>query len=193
MKGIENFNKVIVNNTVKPVDFSLCKEVLEKFGERRLIGRGEYFAHSGEVIEYAGWMVSGGFKSLMSSDGNNRVIDFSLDDSLLIDNESVRHYTKMRTDIIALEDSEVIVIPTKIMRERMNRDHELNMNLMMELFEQLSNQFLDFCCHTPAQRYLQLLDRYPRITEIASYGDIASYLNISLSTSTNKHSEENTK
>ena len=153
MKGTENFNKVIVNNTVKPVDFSLCKEIFEKFGERRLIGRGEYFARSGEVMEYAGWIVSGGFKySLMSSDGDNRVIGFSLDDSLLIDYESVMHFTKMRTDIIALEDSEVIVIPAKILREKLNRDHKLNINLMMGLFEQLYDHFLEFCRHTPAQR-----------------------------------------
>lgn len=129
----------------------------------------------------------------MSSDGNNRVIGFSLDDSLLIDYESVMHSIKMRTDIIALDDSEVILIPAKILREKLNCDHELNMNLMMGLFEQLYDQFSEFYSQTPAQRYLQLLDRYPRITEIASYGDIASYLNISLSTSTNKHSEENTK
>ena len=114
----------------------------------------------------------------MSSDGNNRVIGFFLDDSLLIDYESVMNFTKMRTDIIALEDSEVIVIPAKIMREKLNRDHELNMNLMMGLFEQLYDQFLVFCSQTPDQKYLRLLDRYPRITEIASYGDIASYLNI---------------
>ena len=85
----------------------------------------------------------------------------------------------MRTDIIALEDSEVIVIPAKIMREKLNHNHGLNMNLMMGLFEQLYDQFLDFCSRTPAQRDLRLLDRYPRIIEIASYGDIASYLNIS--------------
>ena len=65
------------------------------------------------------------------------------------------------------------------MREKLNLDHELNMNLMMRLFEQLYDQFLDFCSHTLAQRYFRLLDRYPRITEIASYRDIASYLNIS--------------
>ena len=105
-------------------------------------GRGEYFAPSGEVMEYAGWIVSGGFKySLTSSDGNNRIIGFSLDDSLLIDYESEMHSTRMRTDIVALEDSEVIVIPAKIMRKMLNRDHELNMNLMMGLFEQLYDQF----------------------------------------------------
>ena len=161
-------------------DFSICKEVFEKFGERRLISRGENFARSGEVMEYTGWTVSGGFKySLMSSDGNDKVIGFSLDDSVLIDYESVMHSTKMRTDIIALEDSEVIVIPAKILRERLNGDHELNMNLMMGLFEQLYDKFFEFSNYTLARRYLQLLDRYPRITEIASYGDIASYLNIS--------------
>ncbi|MDE6786639.1 MAG: hypothetical protein K2J46_06340, partial [Muribaculaceae bacterium] len=96
-----------------------------------------------------------------------------------IDYESVMHSTKMRTDIIALEDSEVIAIPAKILRERLNGDHELNMNLMMGLFEQLYDQFVEFSRHTPAQRYLRLLDRYPRITEIASYGDIASFLSIS--------------
>ena len=154
--------------------------MFEKLVEWRLFSRGEYFVRSGEVIEYAGWIVSGSFKySLTSSDGNNTVISFSLDDFLLIGYESVMHSTKMRTDIIALEDSEVIIIPAKIMREKLNRDHELNMNLMRGLLEQLYDHFLEFCSHTPAQRYLQLLDRYPRIIEIASYGDIASYLNIS--------------
>ena len=171
---------VRINNIAIPVDFSLCKEVFEEFSERRLIGRGEYFARSGEVMEYAGRIVSGGFKyALTSSDGKNSVIGFALDDSLLIDYESVMPYTQMRTDIIALEDSEVIVIPAKILRERLNGDHELNMNLIMGLFEQLYDQFLEFSILISARRYLQLLDRYPRITDIASYGDIASYLNIS--------------
>ncbi len=85
----------------------------------------------------------------------------------------------MWIDIIAREDSQVIVIPTTIMREKLNGNHELNMNLMIGLFEQLYDQFLEFSNLTPAQRYLQLLDRYPRITEIASSEDIASYLNIS--------------
>ena len=85
------------------------------------------------------------------------LLAFYLDDSLMIDYERVMHSTKMRTDIIALEDSEIIVIPAKIMREKLNSDHELNMNLMMGLFEQLYDQFLDFCSHTPTQRYLRLL------------------------------------
>ena len=58
----------MVCNTVTPVDFSSCKEIFEKFGERRLIGRGEYFARPGEVLEYAGWIVSGGFTLHQNAD-----------------------------------------------------------------------------------------------------------------------------
>lgn len=63
----------------------------------------------------------------------------------------------MRTDVIAIEDSEVIIIPAKILREKLNRDHELNMNLMMVLFEQRYDQFSEFYSQTPAQRYLRLI------------------------------------
>lgn len=129
MKSIEKFNEI-------HPDLSLCNEVFEKLGEGRLISRGEYFARSIEVMEYAGWIVTEGFKySLMSSDGNYRVIGFSLYESLLTDYESGMHSTKMLTDILALEDTEVIVIPAKIMREKLNHNQELNINLMMGQFE----------------------------------------------------------
>ncbi|MBD5356185.1 MAG: hypothetical protein HDR88_04155 [Bacteroides sp.] len=45
--------------------------------------------------------------------------------------------------------------------------------------EQLYDQISEFRSYTPAQRYLRLLDHNPYIAEIASYGDVASYLNIS--------------
>ena len=67
----------------------------------------------------------------------------------------------------------------KYTSSKANGNHELNMNLMMGLFQQLYDQFLEFCSHTTAQRYLRLLHRYPRITDTASYGYIASYLKIS--------------
>ena len=41
---------------MNPVDLSLCKEMFKKLGELRLFNRGEYFARSGEVMEYAGWL-----------------------------------------------------------------------------------------------------------------------------------------
>ncbi len=89
-------------------------------------------------------------------------------------------YSKeMQTDLIALEDSEVLVIPARQIGDILRSDPDLNSHLISTLFEQLYEQFLDFYTNSPTQRFVKLLERYPRITEIASYGDIASYLNIS--------------
>ena len=65
---------------------------------------------------------------------------------------------------VIVKDSEGKI--KKYTSSKANGNHELNMNLMMGLFEQLYDQFLEFCSHTTAQRYLRLLDRYPRITNI---------------------------
>ena len=50
------------------------------------------------------------------------------------------HSTKKLTDIVIIDDSEVMVIPANIMWERLNGDPELNMSLMMVPFEQLHDQ-----------------------------------------------------
>ena len=42
------------NSKLNHVDFAFCKKSFEKFGKRRLFSRDEYFARSGEVMEYLG-------------------------------------------------------------------------------------------------------------------------------------------
>ncbi len=131
-------------------------------------------------MEYVGWIVSGGFKySLTSSNGIDKTIGFALVDSILINYESVMYSKEMQTDLIALEDSEVLVIPARQIGDILRSDPDLNSHMILTLFEQLYDQFLNFYTNSPTQRFVKLLERYPRITEIASYGDIASYLNIS--------------
>ena len=65
---------------------------------------------------------------------------------------------------VIVKDSEGKI--KKYISSKANGNYELNMNLMMGLFEQLYDQFLEFSNLTPAQRYLQLLHRYPQITNI---------------------------
>ncbi len=131
-------------------------------------------------MEFVGWIVSGGFKySLTASNGIDKTIGFALVDSILINYESLIYSKEMQTDLIALEDSEVLVVPSRQIGDILRSDAELNSHLILTLYEQLYDQFLDFYTNSPTQRFVKLQERYPRITEIASYGDIASYLNIS--------------
>ena len=86
---------------------------------------------------------------------------------------------KIPTDIIALEDSDVLVIPTSMIRERLMSDPTLHIRFLDALFEQANGPVLNDYRSTPEQRYRQLLARYPRLFELVSLGEIATYLNIS--------------
>ena len=85
----------------------------------------------------------------------------------------------MPTNIIAHEDSEARIVPTEIMKERLVYDPTLDIRFVQALFGQAYEQILNIYRFTPAERYKQLVNRFPRITQLVSLKDIASYLNIS--------------
>ena len=163
------------------LDFSFWRELCEKHGTMRHFRRGEYFARTGEVLRNAGWIVSGGFKhSLIDNSGNAKTVGFVFEGSVLANYISSMHCKKMPTDIIALEDSDVLVISASLIRERLMFDPTLYIKFMDALFEQAYGQVLNNYRFTPEQRYRQLLARYPRLFDLVSLGEIATYLNISL-------------
>ena len=162
------------------IDFSFWKEICEKFGKTVHFRRGDYFAHAGSVLKQVGWIVSGGFKhSLIDNAGNNKAGGFVFEGTLLANYESALLGKPMPTNIIALEDSEARIVPTEIMKERLVYDSTLDIRFVQALFGQAYEQILNIYRFTPAERYKQLVNRFPRITQLVSLKDIASYLNIS--------------
>lgn len=163
------------------LDFTFWRELCEKHGTMRHLRRGEYFARTGEVLRNAGWIVSGGFKhSLIDNSGNAKTVGFVFEGSVLANYISSMHGKKIPTDIIALEDSDVLVIPASLIRERLMFDPTLYIKFLDALFEQAYGHVLNTYRFTPEQRYRRLLARYPRLFDLVSLGEIATYLNISL-------------
>ena len=118
------------------LDFSFWRELCEQHGTLRHFRRGEYFAHTGEILKNAGWMVSGGFKhSLIDNSGNAKTVGFVFEGSVLANYISSMHGKKKPTDIIALEDSDVLVIPASLIRERLMFDPTLYIKFLDALFE----------------------------------------------------------
>ncbi len=162
------------------VDFSFWKEICEEYGYRKIYARGEYFAHIGDVLKEVGWIVSGGFKhALIDNGGNVKSVGFVFDGSVLANYLSAVLGKEMPTDIIALEESEVLLVPVQIMRERLLYDPTLNIGFAQALFAQAYEQILNDYRFTATERYCQLIKRYPKITELVSLSELASYLNIS--------------
>ncbi len=55
--------------------------------------------------------------------------------------------------MIALEDSGVLVIPARQIGDILRSNPDLNSHLILTLFEQLYDQFLDFYTNSPMQRF----------------------------------------
>lgn len=173
---MEHFNKF-----KRAIDSSFWREVCEKYGNRQRILRGEYFVHSGEIMNNVGWIFSGSFKhSLAVSDGSKKTVGFITTNSLLADYDSIMFSKEMKTDIIALQDSDIIVAPANIMREWLLCDPTLHTRFLHDLYEQFYSLFLDVYKYTPEQRFHLLLKLYPQTMNNIPFGEIASYLNISL-------------
>ncbi len=162
------------------IDFSFWREICEEQGKLKKYRRGEFFVHSGSVMKYAGWIIKGGFKhALLDNAGNEKAVGFVFEQSILANYLSCVLGRIMPTDIIALEDSEVLVVPSELIKDRLIYDPTLNIHFAQALFEQAYEHILNDYRSTPEQRYKQLILRYPRILSIITLGEIASYLNIS--------------
>lgn len=173
---MEHFNKF-----KRGIDSSFWREVCEKFGNRQRILRGEYFVHSGEIMRNVGWIFSEFFKhSLTASDGSKKTVGYITNNSLLADYDSIMFSKEMKTDVIALQDSDVIVAPANIMRDWLLCDPTLHTRFLQNLFEQFYTLFFDVYRYAPEQRFHLLMKRYPKIMNIVPLGEISSYLNISV-------------
>lgn len=162
------------------IDFSFWREICEKYGKSMHYSRGDYFVHAGSVLQHVGWIVSGGFKhSLIDNAGNVKAVGFVFEGSVLANYLSGVIGHVMPTSIVALEDSEVLVVPAEIIREHLLNNPALNLGFVQALFGQAYDHILNDYRYTPTERYNHLTKRYPRILKLVSLNDLASYLNIS--------------
>ena len=135
--------------------------------------------HAGDIVKKVGWIISGSFKhSLIDSMGNSKAVGFVFQDSILTNYNSLMFGRDLPTDLIAMENSEIMTVPAELIRDRLLSDQDLNIAFANALF-QAYGHILNTYRYSPEERYRMLQKNHPRLFELASLGEIASYLNIS--------------
>lgn len=95
----------------RDIDFAFWQEICESHGELRHYRRGEYFVNSGDGLKYCGWIRNGGFKHALSDcDGCLKTVGFVFSNAVLANYSAIMSGGPMPTAIIALEDSDVIIL-----------------------------------------------------------------------------------
>jgi CRP-like cAMP-binding protein len=155
----------------------------EDYWTLRTIARGEFFNHHNSVCQYIGFIVSGLFRVyyINPSTGLENNVFLVPEGTFLTSLKSMVSREVCPYYIAALEDAELLVIAVEHLEKLYAQSHgwERFGRLLAEqhlIFHQGKAEALLF--QTAEQRYLNLLEQFPGVTNRVSLGHIASYLGI---------------
>jgi len=165
-----------------------------QLSEEKFHGFSEYFKlqeykkkdillREGEYCLFEGFVLNGCFKVyFLNEEGTEQTLYFAIDDWWITDLDSLINNVPSTLNIEALEDSRVLMISKK------DKEHlYVAMPQVEKLFRMMNQQssialqrrILSLMNKTADKRYLEFLEKYPRLEQRLTQQQIASYLGIS--------------
>lgn len=173
----ERFNSYI---DCASVDY--WKELCLKEGELIHYDRGDFFFREGEVARYFGFIQSGTLKyTAYGSDGAEYILGLEFAGEFVSDFPFSFHGQKARTSVIATTPCDILCIPTKLVRERLEVDSSLTAIVLESteaVFSTVYDHYKDLYTKSPQERYNDLISLHPDLFSLFSLRDIASFLKI---------------
>lgn len=175
---------VLISHIQEKVDVTKEEiELLKTFFVQKTLLKKQFLFQEGDICKYLTFVSKGILKSYILDDkGNERINLFAFEGWWISDFNSFLNQEKAYLNIGAIEDSELLMI------SRENYDKlTLKVPIMDRYFRILyqnslvtkdyrlviSNNF------TAEEKYIQLVEKYPEITQKLSHALIASYLGLS--------------
>lgn len=159
-------------------DLSAIKDFCRTNGRVVHYPKDNAFVQQGWVAKYLGVVESGYFKyTTLTSQGNEAVVGFAFEGEIVADYYNSFNGLPSEVSIKAGTDTSVFQIRTAEAREIFNAQFEGNLSAVNgSLFSEIYSRHLELYRKTPTERYLELATLHPRILDIVSLRDIASYL-----------------
>jgi len=165
---------------------SLTQTEMEQFGnlfEVRSFKRKEYLLREGEVCLYEGFVIKGLFRVYhLDNNGFEQILYFAPEDWWVADIDSFTNEKQSDLFIEALEDSEVLLISKKdkeLAYENIPKIEKLFRIMTQKTHVSLQRRMVGNLSQTADQRYLEFIEKYPRLYNRLSNIQIAAYLGIS--------------
>ena len=116
--------------------------------------------------------------TVIDSSGNEKIVGFAFQDTLVGDSISLIKEATSLTDIQAISDTEVITCDATDFRLLLNSDLNIRVGFAESLFEDIYTRYLRLHSLSPKERYLHIINECPEILQYISLKQLASYLMI---------------
>ena len=158
------------------IDLTLVKPLLKL----KQLDKGNFLFDEGDICDFVGLTKSGCLRTFILKDGKELTLFFHPENHTLGDYESLRRQKPACFSCQAIENSEVLIIDTRVIKVlEAEPDGQKLLRLMVEdLAFELRDRLLSLYRDSVEQRYLNLLKNEPQLIQRIPQYYLASYLGI---------------
>ncbi|WP_103071751.1 Crp/Fnr family transcriptional regulator [Aquimarina sediminis] len=156
----------------------------DTFWTEKTLEKGEYLLRNGETCRTDNYIISGALKAfyINSKSGREEILYFAIDDWWASDIDSFQKQKPSNYNIQALEKTELLQISRYSFEKMLEQIPKLEryFRVILESYVgSLQRRIIHNNVHDAEQRYLEFIEKYPKITDKVPQYLIASYLGIS--------------
>lgn len=151
--------------------------------QQRLIKKKSFLLKEGEVCKFEGFVIKGLFRVYhIDKSGAEQILYFAIENWWITDIDSFTNGLPSQLFIEALEDSEVLLISKndkEFAYANLPEIEKLFRVMTQKTHVALQRRMIDNLSKTADQRYLDFIEKYPKLYQRLSNLQIAAYLGIS--------------
>ena len=167
------------NTHLDGLDIQFWHDLIESHGRFITLKKGEVICHKDQPTNVCGYVKSGYL--IYTVAGVSKIGGFAFPGALFGDYPSCMNNAPAMFDIVAGRKTEVWVIDATILPRLYEEDIRIcrQGRLFMEsAYTSLAQRYYALYSKSPAERYLDLINRYPQIEQEIPQKEIAEYLQI---------------
>lgn len=170
------------NRYISATEFQPLADVLRKEGRPVAAAKGSRIVSQQHRTHLCGIVEEGAFRYLhLADDGREHIVGYAFEGEFVGDYVSMRIDRPATVTIEAMCDSRIVMLPLESLEAfyRSDAEHErLGRHLAEHLTAELYERLLERYSLSAQARYEKLISRCPRLFEVASLKEIASYLGV---------------
>jgi len=176
--------KQLKENIANHIDLSApdLAQFCELFAQKS-IKKKEFLLYEGDVCKFEAFVIKGLLRVYhIDANGFDKVLYFAVESWWLTDIDSFTNQTPSQLCIEALEDSELLIISKRnkeLAYEAIPAVEKLFRIMTQKTHVALQRRMIDNLSKTADQRYLDFIEKYPKLSQRLTNLQIAAYLGIS--------------